>query len=248
MKILGIIPARYASTRFPGKPLADINGKPMIQHVYEKAAQKLDEVLVATDDERIVSCIKGFKGNVILTSDKHKTGTSRCIEAYEIYSKKTKNKYDVIINVQGDEPTLMPDQFDEIISCFYDKKTEIATLTKQTLDIEEILNPNIVKVVFDKDNFALYFSRSPIPFLRDKEKSLWAETGIFYKHVGIYAFKTGILKKLKKLEVSILDASESLEQLNWLYHGYNIKVQTTMFSNIGIDTPDDLEILKSRII
>jgi len=246
MEVVGIIPVRYASKRFPGKPLIEINGKPMIQHVYEKVASGIGNVLVATDDKRIETCVKGFGGKVVTTSSDHVSGTSRCIEAYEHYSGKRNKQADIVINIQGDEPTLNSDQLDELVECFDDEKTDIATLIKKDQSIGDIFNPNIVKVVFNQNMHALYFSRSPIPYVRDFQKEEWTSQVDFYRHIGIYAFRSNVLLRMKGLVNSSLELAESLEQLNWLYHGFIIKVKETAFENIGIDTPEDLENLLEK--
>ena len=250
MQVLGIIPARYESTRFPGKPLINIHGKPMIQHVYEKVALKIKHVIVATDDERIYKSVQSFGGNVVLTSSEHTSGTSRCIEAFDIFRQENNNIHvDIIINIQGDEPTLKPNQLNELVECFEDEKTDIATLIRSINNKEDIFNPNVVKVVFNENNHAMYFSRFPIPYIRDKQKEEWFDSYNFSKHIGIYAFRSHILPKLKHLPTSKIEKAESLEQLNWLYNGYTITVRETEYENIGIDTPEDLEnLLKKWIV
>ena len=247
MKILGIIPARYESTRFPGKPLVDIHGKPMIQHVFEKVSGEVKDVIIATDDYRIEKCVKDFGGQVVMTSNKHNSGTNRCIEAFEVYNKLNPDKvFDIVINIQGDEPTLKPTQLIELINCFEDPNTDIATLVKKINREEDIFNSNVVKAIFSNNNYALYFSRSPIPYVRDKQKDEWLQACDFFKHIGIYAFRSEILSKIKHLPSSMLERSEALEQLNWLYHGFTIRVEETSYENIGIDTPEDLDKLLSN--
>lgn len=239
MKILAIIPARYASTRFPGKPLVEINGKTMIQRVYEQV-QKVSnplEIVIATDDNRIFEHAKSFGANVIMTSEKHPSGTDRCYEAYL----KLNTYYDAIINIQGDEPFIKPEQIEQLMNCFEDENTEIATLKKKITDITLVENPNIVKVVTDNSGFAMYFSRSPIPHVRNEPKSNWLQNTDFYKHIGVYGYKAEILKKITQLIPSNLELTESLEQLRWLENGFKIKVAETTFESIGIDTPEDLE-------
>lgn len=242
LRFAGIIPARYASTRFPGKPLADINGKIMIQRVYEKVSGILDDVYVATDDERILNAVKDFGGNAIMTSDQHKSGTDRCLEAYN----KTGKQFDVIINIQGDEPFIQPEQIKALQDCFLDNDTQIATLVKaiNRNDESTLFNPNIPKVVLSKDNYALYFSRSTIPHIRGKEKEEWLAQHTYYKHIGIYAYRAEVLKKITALPQSSLEIAESLEQLRWLENGYRIKAGITTQETIGIDTPEDLEFVK----
>jgi 3-deoxy-manno-octulosonate cytidylyltransferase (CMP-KDO synthetase) len=239
MKTIAIIPARYASTRFPGKPLVEINGKTMIERVYQQAkmVSELAEVIVATDDERIFNAVKSFGGNVIMTLDSHQSGTDRCAEVIG----KLTSEFDVVINIQGDEPFIKPEQIKELIACFNDTATEIATLKKKIEDLETIHNPNVVKVVCNTNGFALYFSRNPIPFVRNADKNEWLAKADFYKHIGIYGYKTDVLLKCTQLPVSFLEKTESLEQLRWLENGYKIKVAETTFESIGIDTPEDLE-------
>lgn len=241
MKILGIIPSRYLSTRFPGKPLVEINGKTMIQRVYEQAkkANCLTDIVIATDDERIYNHTKALDFNVVYTSSYHKSGTDRCAEVLA----KSKKRYDVVINIQGDEPYINPMQIEEIGNCFADVKTEIATLIKKINNVEELFNPNKPKVVFSKNNFALYFSRNTIPFLKDFNKEEWINNNSFFKHVGIYGYRSDVLQKIIKLPVSSLENLEGLEQLRWLENGYNIKVKETKFESISIDTPEDLNLI-----
>ena len=240
MKFIGIIPARYASTRFPGKPLADMNGKPMIQRVYEQVKDVLDSVCVATDDIRIENAVKAFGGQVVMTSDQHRSGTDRCYEAYQ----KIGEGYDVIVNIQGDEPFIHPEQIQTIKTCFADANTQIATLVKPFRsddDFESTLfNPNSPKVVLNKNN-AMYFSRSIIPHIRGKKYTEWLPSHTFYKHIGLYAYRAQVLKEITQLPQSALELAESLEQLRWLENGYKIKVGITEQETIGIDTPEDME-------
>ena len=245
MKVLGVIPARYASTRFPGKPLVMIDGKPMIQHVYEgvQGINVLSDVVVATDDERIVDCVKGFGGNVLMTSTSHRSGTDRCGEVVEKYFAEGKN-YDVVVNIQGDEPNVKHSQIETLVGCFADGITQIATLKKQILSKEELFSPNVVKVVCSSSGDAVYFSRCPIPYMRGCEQDQWLQNHKYYKHIGIYAYAFGILQKLVKLSQTSLELTESLEQLRWIENGYTIKVEETMVENIAIDTPEDLLKLK----
>lgn len=244
MKTLGIIPARYASTRFPGKPLIDIEGKSMIQRVYEQAskANLVDEVIVATDDERIFDHVKGFRGLVEMTDIKHRSGTDRCAEVA-----KRHQEFDFVINIQGDEPFIDPAQIDITITPLRDGSFEIATLAKPLKTSEDLFNPNIVKVVMAQRGKALYFSRHPIPFVRNIEESNWIKHRTFYKHIGLYAFKRKTLLELSQLSVSDLEKSESLEQLRWLENGYAIFVNKTDKESIGIDTPEDLEKAKAKL-
>jgi 3-deoxy-manno-octulosonate cytidylyltransferase (CMP-KDO synthetase) len=235
-----IIPARYASVRFPGKPLADLNGKPVIQHVYEQAKRVLDKVFIATDDHRILDAVKVFGGNALLTSSAHQSGTDRCAEAARML-KDTGMVVDVIINLQGDEPFIQPEQLELLISCFKDDSVQIATLANPASDDRDIYDPNIVKVIRAKDHRAIYFSRSPIPFIRNAGQEKLALEYPFLKHIGIYAYRYAVLQEITRLEPSPLERAESLEQLRWLENGYRIFVRVTDIENIGIDTPEDLE-------
>lgn len=241
MKFIGIIPARYASTRFPGKPLADMAGKPMIQRVYEQVKKTVDTVWVATDDERIADAVKAFGGNVVMTSPNHRSGTDRCREAYE----KVGKGYDIVINIQGDEPFIQPSQIETLKACFDDDTVSIATLVKPfapDADFETVLaNPNSPKVVLNKNHEAMYFSRSVIPYLRGKERTEWLKLHTYYKHIGLYAYRADTLKEITELEQSTLEKAESLEQLRWLENGYKIKVGITNVETIGIDTPADMD-------
>ncbi|MDR1984647.1 MAG: 3-deoxy-manno-octulosonate cytidylyltransferase [Prevotellaceae bacterium] len=236
----GIIPARFASTRFPGKPLADILGKPMIQHVYEKSQKVFDIVYVATDDKRIFDTVVNFGGNVVMTSAMHKSGTDRCAEAVDIIQHQLNKTIDVVVNIQGDEPFIAEEQLKTIKKLFADSETMIATLVKPFTDNEDIFNENSPKVVVSKANEAMYFSRSPIPFIRGSEKEKWQKQFVFFKHIGLYAYRANILKQLAMLPQGNLENAESLEQLRWLESGYKIKVAQTDIENYAIDTPDDL--------
>lgn len=241
MDFIVIIPARYASTRFPGKPLALLQGKTVIQHVYEQVKRSVDNVWVATDDQRILSAVEAFGGKAVMTSAEHKSGTDRIHEAFEKIGKGD----EIIINVQGDEPFIQKQQIEAIKLCFDDPKTDIATLVQPfhaTDGVESLENPNSPKVVIDKQGFALYFSRSVIPFCRGVNKEEWlTKYGHYYKHIGIYAYKSDVLNAITKLPQSRLELAESLEQLRWIENGYKIKVAETNLSTIGIDTPEDLE-------
>ena len=237
MKFIGIIPARYASTRFPGKPLALLGGKPVIQHVYEKVAAVLEAAYVATDDERIYDVVKAFGGQVVMTRTDHKSGTDRIEEAIE----KIGGEWDVVVNVQGDEPFVAKSQLDTICHCFDDPTTQIATLGKPFESMEAVQNPNSPKIVVDNMCFAMYFSRSVIPYVRGKEKSSWLTHYPFLKHLGIYAYRKDVLRQVTQLPQSSLEIAESLEQLRWLQNGFKIKVGTTDVETVGIDTPQDLE-------
>lgn len=237
MKFIGIIPARYASTRFPGKPLALLGGKPVIQHVYEKVAAVLEAAYVATDDARIYDVVKSFGGQVVMTRTDHKSGTDRIEEAIE----KIGGEWDVVVNVQGDEPFVAKSQLDTICHCFDDPTTQIATLGKPFESMEAVQNPNSPKIVVDNMGFAMYFSRSVIPYVRGKEKSSWLTHYPFLKHLGIYAYRKDVLRQVTQLPQSSLEIAESLEQLRWLQNGFKIKVGTTDVETVGIDTPQDLE-------
>lgn len=237
MKFIGIIPARYASTRFPGKPLALLGGKPVIQHVYEKVAAVLEAAYVATDDKRIYDVVKSFGGQVVMTRTDHKSGTDRIEEAIE----KIGGEWDVVVNVQGDEPFVAKNQLDTICHCFDDPTTQIATLGKPFESMEAVQNPNSPKIVVDNMGFAMYFSRSVIPYVRGKEMSSWLTHYPFLKHLGIYAYRKDVLRQVTQLPQSSLEIAESLEQLRWLQNGFKIKVGTTDVETVGIDTPQDLE-------
>ncbi len=240
MKFLAIIPARYSSTRFPGKPLAKLGGKSVIQRVYEQVSSVMDDAVVATDDERILNEVLNFGGKAVMTSTSHRSGTDRCQEAYT----KLGEEFDIIINVQGDEPFIRKEQIETLKSCFENPETEIATLVKPFSEedgVEALFNPNSPKVVIDGKSQALYFSRSVIPYLRGVEPENWLSKHTFYKHIGIYAFRTKVLKEVTSLPQSPLEKAESLEQLRWLESGYKIGVGITNFETIGIDTPADLE-------
>lgn len=241
MNALILIPARYASTRFPGKPLAEIGGKPMIQHVVEKAGAVSEDVFVATDDTRIFERVEEFGGRAVMTSGNHRSGTDRCYEAYQHVVEQSGKQYDVVVNIQGDEPFILPGQVRALISCFEDAEIQIATLAKQFDHYPDIFDPNKVKVVCSALQTALYFSRSAIPFCRGVEKENWAATTSFYKHVGMYAYRPEVLEAITALPQGILEKAESLEQLRWLENGYKIAVRMTDHESIGIDTPEDLK-------
>ena len=241
MKFIGIIPARFASTRFPGKPLAMIGNKSMIHRVFEQANKAFDDVVVATDDQRIYDEVVRFGGKAVMTSENHKSGTDRCAEAVEIYSKSTNCKFDVVINIQGDEPFIQPEELINLTRCFESPDIQIATLIKPIRDFETIFNPNSPKVIVNTKNEAIYFSRSPIPFIRNCEKENWGDKHLFYKHIGIYAYRISVLKEITNLASSALENAESLEQNRWIEHGYKIGVEYTDIENIAVDTPEDLE-------
>ena len=244
--ILGLIPARYASTRFPGKPLADIGGKPMIQRVYEQSAKVLADVYVATDDERIETAVKAFGGKVVMTATTHQSGTDRCAEAIRKIESSTGKKYKAVINIQGDEPFISPEQIRLLASAFENPETEIATLVKPTDNQADLFNPNKPKVVVSAKGEALYFSRSPIPYLRGVDEKQWHTNHKFYNHIGLYGYRSDILSEITKLIRGTLEKCESLEQLRWLENGYRIVVLETQLESLSIDTPEDLQSLKDR--
>ena len=238
MNILGIIPARYASTRFPGKPLVDIAGKSMIQRVYEQAKKCIDlaEVIVATDDGRIYDHVVNFGGLAIITSADHQSGTDRCAEVALL-----RPQYDVIINIQGDEPYIDPEQVSKLAACFNDADTQIATLIKKVQNEQELFNPSSPKVIVNKLSEAIYFSRSPLPHIRGHEQKDWLNYFTYFKHIGIYGYRADVLQQITKLPVSSLEKAESLEQLRWIENGYRIKVSETELETYAVDTPEDLE-------
>ena len=240
MKFIAIIPARYASTRFPGKPLVDMRGKPMIQRVYEQVSGVVDTVWVATDDTRIYDAVQAFGGRAVMTSDSHRSGTDRCREAYE----RIGGGEEVVINIQGDEPFIQHRQIADIMACFDTPDTQIATLVKPFAEAdgqEALFNPNSPKVVLNEQGEALMFSRSVIPYLRNFPPGEWLAHHTFYKHIGMYAYRAEVLQQITRLPQSSLEVAESLEQLRWLQNGYRIKVGVTTQETIGIDTPADLE-------
>lgn len=245
LNIAGIVPARYASSRFPGKPLVLIGTKPMIQLVYEQASKALDLVYVATDDSRIFDCVTGFGGKAIMTSELHRSGTDRCAETAEKLRQEGIG-IDVVINIQGDEPFIKPDQIKLLANCFADDDVRIATLVRKVKEGEDIFNPNQVKAILDTKGYAIYFSRSAIPYFRDAEMSGWTARHSYYKHIGLYAYRSDTLMQLTMLPQSDLEKAESLEQNRWLENGFRIKTALTVWENIGIDTPEDLE--KARFV
>ncbi len=238
MKFLGIIPARYESVRFPGKPLALIFGKPMIQWVYEASAQALEEVVVATDNQQIYDTVFSFGGKAVLTSSRHKSGTDRCAEAAEIMLKDY--SFDVVINIQGDEPFIEPKQIQQLKLCFT-PEVQIATLARKILNPEDVFDPNKPKVVLNENGDALYFSRNPIPYIKGVDREHWLDHATFYAHIGIYGYRASVLREITSLAGSPLELAESLEQLRWIQNGYSIRVGVTPFASFGIDTPGDLE-------
>jgi 3-deoxy-manno-octulosonate cytidylyltransferase (CMP-KDO synthetase) len=241
MNIVGIIPARYASTRFPGKPLVDIHGKTMIQRVYEQAKKttSLNEVYVATDDSRIYDHVKTFGGNILMTSAGHSTGTERCHEVVEKLVAENM-PVDVVINIQGDEPFINPEQIDLLAGCFKYPEVNIATLIKKINRPEELFDPNTIKVVINSLHNAIYFSRTAIPYMRDKDHETWTLFHTYYKHIGIYAYRTESLREITTLQASSLEKAESLEQLRWLENGYEIHTLETEYESHSVDVPEDL--------
>ena len=237
MKFIAIIPARYASTRFPGKPLAMLGGKPVIQRVYEQAISVLGEAYVATDDERIFKTVTDFGGKAVMTRTDHKSGTDRIEEAVE----KLATDADVIINIQGDEPFVQASQLQALMQLFDDPETQIGTLGKPFENMEAVDNPNSPKIVCDRRGFALYFSRSVIPHVRGKERAEWIEHFPYLKHLGLYAYRREVLREVTQLPQTPLELAESLEQLRWLENGYRIRVGLTDVETVGIYTPADLE-------
>lgn len=237
MRFIGIIPARFASTRFPGKPLAMLGGKTVIQRVYEQVSAVLDDAYVATDDERILQAVESFGGKAVMTSPDHKSGTDRIEEA----ACTIKTDADVIINVQGDEPFIQRSQLETVKGLFDDPQVQIGTLGKPFESMEAVENPNSPKIVCDLRGYAMYFSRSVIPYIRGKARQEWLSSFTFLKHIGLYAYRRDVLAEITRLPQSPLELAESLEQLRWLQNGYRIKVGLTDVETVGIDTPEDLE-------
>lgn len=248
-RFIGIIPARYKSTRFPGKPLANIKGMSMIRRVYEKASEALEEVVVATDDRKIYEHVLEFGGKVVMTSELHQSGTDRCFEALNTWSDITGFKFDVVINIQGDEPFIRKEQIQLLKGCFENTSVQIATLIKEVVDSNVIFDSNRPKVVVKKNGEALYFSRSPIPFLRGEQKDEWNKKHRFFQHIGMYAYRSEVLQEITSLEPGTLETAESLEQLRWLENGFKIQTAVTDYESFGIDTPEDLEtVLKMNLL
>ena len=238
MKVVGIIPSRYASTRFPSKPLQMIKGKTMIQRVWEQAwKSKLDAVVVATDDMRIADEVLKFGGQYVLTDPNHRSGSDRCQEALYILE----DQYDAVVNIQGDEPFIDPAQINQVIELIGRDDTQLASLAKRIEEEDELFSPNVVKVVMDKQGNALYFSRNPIPFMRNLDHDKWLQKGEFYKHIGLYAYKTETLCQIAGMQSTALEMAESLEQLRWLENGLKIRMGITQLESISIDTQEDLE-------
>nr|NQU92450.1 3-deoxy-manno-octulosonate cytidylyltransferase [Bacteroidota bacterium] len=247
MKIAGIIPSRYDSSRFPGKPLADIMGKTMIRRVYDQAckADTLEKVVVATDDQRIFDEITNNGGNAMMTASYHQSGTDRCSEVIEKLNSQGET-FDAVINIQGDEPFIDPGQINQVANIMQDATIQIATLIKEIQSAEEIFYPNVVKVVVDNRMKAIYFSRSAIPWVRNTNKTDWIQKRKFYKHIGIYAYRTEVLMKIVKLMSGSLESAESLEQLRWIENGYSVQTIVTDFESIAVDTPQDLSKIFNR--
>ena len=247
MNFLGIIPARFGSTRLEGKPLADICGKPMIQHVYERSAKVLENVYIATDDKRIEDAVLEFGGNVVMTSTMHNSGTNRCLEALDIIQKGSATKYNVVVNIQGDEPMLESNQILELMSCFDNPNTEIATLITKVTETEELNSKTNAFVIYDVNMKAIYFSRTPIPAVKGLDKSEWFGKTDYYKHIGMYAYKPDVLGKVANLKQSKLELIEGLEQNRWIENGYPIHVAITEFDSLSVDTQKDLENIRKEM-
>lgn len=247
--ILGLIPARYGSTRFPGKPLADIGGKPMIQRVYEQSQKQLNHVYVATDDKRIEAAVLKFGGKVVMTSESHQSGTDRCAEALAKVERLENRSFHAVINIQGDEPFISPAQIEAVAACFKQAETQLATLVKPIDNEADLFNPNKPKVVVGNKGQALYFSRSPIPYFRNADEKEWIQKHRYYNHIGLYGYRTDVLREITQLQQSPLELAESLEQLRWLENGYVIQVKETQTESISIDTPEDLQhLIESGLI
>lgn len=240
MKYIAIIPSRYGSTRFPGKPLAEIDGKPMIRHVYERVQEVYSDCCVATDDERIKAVVEGFGGEAIMTSSSHRSGTDRCREALELYEQRKGERFDVVVNVQGDEPFIRAEHLEAVREGFRSPEAEIVTLAHRIEEGATVTDPNSPKVVLTREGYAMYFSRSPIPYIRGCSQEDWVAAHDFLKHIGIYGYRSDVLREITGLEQGVLEKAESLEQLRWLENGYRIKVVTVSEGTIGVDTPEDL--------
>lgn len=244
IKALGIIPARYDSSRFPGKPLADIAGKSMIQRVYEQSKKAaLHRVIVATDDQRILDEVHRFGGEAVMTKSSHQSGTDRCREVVDLVN----DDYAVVVNIQGDEPFIQPEQIDALVRCFDQPQVQIATLIKKAADLSEVKDPNRVKVVRNIREEAIFFSRSAIPNLKGIAENQWLENHTFWIHIGLYAYRPHILDEITRLPISSLEKAESLEQLRWIENGYKIKTAETKIDSDPIDHPEDLQKMLARI-
>jgi len=246
MNIVGIIPSRWASSRFPGKPLVKIGDKSMVQRVYEQASKAMNHVVVATDDVRIINEVKQFGGQVVMTGEHHRSGTDRCAEAVRTFENQTGIKFDIVVNIQGDEPFIQPDQIQNIIQCFNVADTQIATLIKKITSYDDLINPNNPKVVINKNMEAIYFSRSIIPYIMNSPMEEWLAKCDYFEHLGLYAYNRQILEQLTTLQPSLLETTESLEQNRWIENGFKIKVAETDYANISIDTLDDLKAILER--
>ncbi len=244
MRTIGIIPARFASTRFPGKPLVEVLGRSMIQRVYEQAlsAKVFDKIVVATDDERILLAVNAFGGEAVMTSTDHPSGTDRCKDALL----QQKENYDIVVNIQGDEPFVSTDQIRLILSCFDQDSTDIATLIKPITNLAELEDPNRPKVIVDIEGFAIYFSRQAIPFVRAGSKKTWLDQTSFFKHIGMYAYRRDTLLQITEMKQTPLELSEGLEQLRWIENGLKIKTAVTEEESYCIDTPEDLKKIEER--
>lgn len=246
-RILALIPARYGSSRFPGKPLALVHGKPMIQRVYEQTVKAFPNACVATDDERIYNAVKEFGGKAVMTSESHNSGTDRCFEALNNYCAESGESFDVVINVQGDEPYIQPQQLEQLGNCFNDPSVELATLVKRISSKDELMNHNSPKVILDKNSDAIYFSRTPIPFSRDVEVTdEYVKETTFYRHIGLYGYRVGTLAKICAMPQGFLEKTEKLEQLRWIENGLKIRVAETHFETHAVDTPEDLAFINSK--
>lgn len=248
MKFLGIIPARYGSTRLEGKPLADINGKPMIQWVYEKVKLEMEHVYVATDDQRIKDVVEAFGGKAVMTSENHTTGTNRCLEALEVVSNELGISFDVVINIQGDEPMIDPSQIKTLKDCFNDQEAQLATLVIPVTDSDDLVNDSEVFVTFDKNMKALYFSRAVIPVVHGEKRNEWMKNTTFYKHLGLYAYTSTALLEFANLPQTNLEKMEKLEQNRWLENGGSIKIGITEHQSIPVDTMEDLERIRKILV
>ena len=246
-RILALIPARYGSSRFPGKPLALVHGKPMIQRVYEQTVKAFPNACVATDDERIYNAVKEFGGKAVMTSESHNSGTDRCFEALNNYCAESGESFDVVINVQGDEPYIHHQQLEQLGNCFNDPSVELATLVKRICSKDELMNHNSPKVILDKNSDAIYFSRTPIPFSRDVEVTDdYVKETTFYRHIGLYGYRVGTLAKICAMPQGFLEKTEKLEQLRWIENGLKIRVAETHFETHAVDTPEDLAFINSK--
>jgi len=244
--MLGIIPARFQSSRFPGKPLVKIDGKTMVQRVWEQSSKVLNHLIVATDDERIIKEVESFGGIALMTGAKHKTGTDRCAEALINYQKNHSVNFDIVLNIQGDEPFIDPEQIKQLIAVFKENTVQIGTLVKLIKDQEELTDPNQPKVVLDKQKSALYFSRSPVPYIQNETQENWLKKHSFYKHIGMYGYRSNILLEISRLNKTILEQAESLEQLRWLESGYKIHTAVTDIDSFSVDNIHDLEKIKEK--